>query len=281
MSTMDPSNPGDARDLTPDELVELDSPAAPWLARKDWASGDLTYKRGSLLGVLVFFFGAAMLVAAYGFAGGMPRSFRESGYAALIPLLITGPVGLALTLKGAGLIIGGLKTGNVRFHLDTVPIPLGGPLRGELRMARPIPPGQSVRLKLQCFRKSVMRGGPNSDPPIISSVVWQDEDTVVSDGSGAISVSFITPSDAPPTKAQAKNWPSGRSTAEIWWVQWILRVDDPSGKSTGLHAMFELPVFKVAETPKQAAQADIRTSVATPSSSTTSRNPVSNDREQQ
>ena len=74
MSTMDPSTPGDTGDLTPDELIELDSPAAPWLARKDWASGDLTYRRGSLLGVLVFFFGAAMLMAAYGFATGMARS---------------------------------------------------------------------------------------------------------------------------------------------------------------------------------------------------------------
>jgi hypothetical protein len=281
MSTMDPSAPGNASDLTPDELVELDSSAAPWLARKDWASGELTYKRGSRLGVLVLLFGAAMLVAACGFAGGMARSIQESGYAALIPLLITGPVGLFLTLKGAALIIGGLKTGNVRFHFDTVPIPLGGPLRGELRMATPIPAGQSVQLKLQCFRKSAMRGGPNSDPPIISSVVWQDEGTVVSDGGGAIPVSFVTPSDAPATKPQAKNWPSGRPTAEIRWVQWILSVDDPSGKSAGRHAAFEIPVFNVAETANHAAQADIRTSAAKPSSLTTSRNPVSNDRGQQ
>lgn len=266
MSTMDPSSPGDAGGLTPDELIELDSPA-PWLARKDWASGDLTYKRGSLPGVLVLFFGAVMLVAAYGFAGGMARSIQENGYAALIPLLITGLVGLALTLKGGRLIIGGLKTGSVRFHLDTVPIPLGGPLRGELRMARPIPAGQSVRLKLQCVRKSVMRGRPGTDTSIISHVVWEDEDTVVSDGRGAIWVSFVTPSDVPPTKAQAKNWPSGRSTAEIRWVQWILSVDDPSGKSAGRHAVFKLPVFKVAETATQAAQVEsIRASRAVDSS---------------
>jgi len=255
MSTRDTSSAGDPGDLTPDELVELGFPA-PWLARKDWASGDLTYRRGSTIGVLLFFFGAVMLAAAYGFAGGMARSIQENRYAALIPFLITGPVGLALTLKGGGLVIGGLKTGIVRFHLDTVPIPVGGPLLGELRMARPIPAGHSVRLTLQCFRKSVMRGGPNTDTPINTHAVWQDANTVVSDGSGAISVSFVTPSDAPPTKAQAKNWPSGRSTAEITWVQWILNVDDPSGKSTGLHAMFGLPVFKVALTAKQKAQVE-------------------------
>ena len=249
-SMLDASNHGDAGDLTPDELIELDSPA-PWLARKDWASGDLSYKKGFLPGVAVFFFGVVMLVAAYGFAGGLPRSIRESGYTALIPLLITGPVGLALTLKGIGLIVGGLKTGSVRFHLDTVPIPLGGLLRGELRMARPIPAGQSLRLKLQCVSKSVMRGGPDSDTSVRSTVVWEAGDTVVSDGSGIIAVSFVTSADAPPTKAQAKNWPSQRATATINWVQWELSVDDPSGKSAGRHALFGLPVFKVTETANQ------------------------------
>ena len=107
-----------------------------------------------------------------------------------------------------------------------------------------------------CISKSVVRGRPDSDPSVMSSVVWEDEETVVSDGSGIIAVSFATSADAPPTKAQAKNWPSQRATATINWVQWELSLDDQNGKSDGRHAVFLLPVFKVAETANRTARSE-------------------------
>ena len=258
MPTVDSPSPGDPRAATTaDAFAAGNDP--PWLARKDWASGELCYKAGAagtLNGLVIGLFGVALLFVAFGFAADVPRSIQAHGYFALIPLLITGPLGLALTLKAGGVMIGGLKTGKVLFHLEAVPVPLGGPLRGELKMSKPIRAGQPVRLKLQCVSQTYTFGGPYSESDSSSSnVVWEDEDTVASDGTGTIQVSFVTPADVPSSRVKPKKWPPRQPYASIWWVVWELSVDDPSGKTACRHAEFEVPVFEVAETARQRAEA--------------------------
>jgi hypothetical protein len=231
---------------------------APWLARKDWASGDLYYRVGALGDIILLVFGLVLMLAAFAFASGMPNLIRTNGYVALIPLLIVGPLGIALTLAAIRLLIGGVKTGGVHFHLAAVPVPLGGPMRGELTPSKPIPPGKPVRLKLECISFTSTYNNYRNEFSTNSSVVWEDEDTVISDGSGTIPVAFVTPADAPATKAQIKGWPQSRQQRiqTMQWIEWHLSANDPSGKKQDYHAEFELPVFKVVESSAQVAEAE-------------------------
>ena len=233
----------------------------PWLARKEWVSGDLRYsvaRNSSAFPLLAF--GGVLLLISFGFAWNLPRLFRENGYAGLIPLLITGSAGIALATRGVRLTISWAKYGASRFHLESVPVPLGGPLRGELRMATPIPAGQQVRLKLQCCSYTTTawtKTDGSTDQSTQQNIVWEDEETVTSDGSGIVQVSFVVPADAPATRFQQRLWKAkSQSSGSTWWVEWRLKAGDPTGSTQGYQAEFELPVFRVAETAQQAAEAE-------------------------
>jgi len=251
MAIGDSPSPADPRIATPN-LFASDSDT-PWLARKDWASGQLCYNAGVKPGIFIGCIGLILLILAFPFAADLPHSIRPYGSYMLIPLLILGTLGFAVTVHAVRLTIGGIKTGRVVLHLDAVSVPLGGPLRGKLKISKPIPAGQRVRLKLQCTSLTQTRGGPNDDGIFSSRVVFEHADTTVSDGSGTIGVSMVTPASAPASKIQPKKWPSHEPTAKISWVEWELSVDDPSERAEDLHAAFTLPVFKVAEFPAPVA----------------------------
>lgn len=235
--------------LATSNVPTLDS-EKPWLARKDWASGELSYHANVLPGILPAFLGSAVLSLAFGLASELPSSIRAHGSLALIPILISGALGLLFTVQGVRLMIGGLKTGQVRFRLEGTPIPLGGPLRGLIQMSKPILAGRPVRLRLQCIRWTAVRGRPNQDIISYQTVLSALEHTVISDGTGAIPVSLMTTAAAPPTQAQPKGWPSHDATARKTWVEWRFTVEDPTGKVGDRHADFELPVFRVAGIPE-------------------------------
>ena len=237
----------------------------PWLVRKDWASGDLCYSGWRDLSNFVLLgFGVCVLLISLGFALSLPRMVRESGYSGAIPFLITALVGSALTTRGVRLTVRLLRYGCSRFHLASVPVPLGGPLRGELRMSTPIPAGERLRLKIECrsFTTQEMRRTDGTiDWDVHSLAVWEDEETVTSDGSGIVPVSFVVPADTRATRFRPAKWRTkNQPAADIWWIEWWLIAEDPTGSTARYHAEFELPVFRVAETTLQVAETEsIRT----------------------
>lgn len=240
--------PGDSGP-DPADILDLESDA-PWLARTDWASGELEYRHGALRGVVPAILGLIFLFLSLLFAANVPNAIRDNNYTSIIPFFILFPLGLAVTVKSFLLMIGGIRTGPVTFHLDSVPVALGGRLVGELKMSKPIPAGQSVRLTLKCTsRKQVVRYRSDNDVDSSSRVLSQYGQTIVSDGSGIIPVSMVVPGAAPPTKLRPKSWSSDELTQTKTWVEWELTVDDPSAKAGEIHAAFELPVFKVGEIP--------------------------------
>src|SRR5215472_4176351 len=112
------SNDGSA---TPDlSAFDLDQ---PWLKRKDWASGKLSYRVGFARGIPPAIFAIILLSVAFLFVRRLPSSMEADGTLALIPLIILVPAGLAMTTRAVGLVIGGFKTGRVILQLDAVPVP--------------------------------------------------------------------------------------------------------------------------------------------------------------
>jgi hypothetical protein len=81
-------SPPDPRIATPN-LFASDSDA-PWLARKDWASGELCYNAGVKPGIFIGCIGLILLILAFPFAADLPHSIRAYGSSMLIPLLILG-----------------------------------------------------------------------------------------------------------------------------------------------------------------------------------------------
>ena len=235
-------------DPDPGDILDLGSDP-PWLARTDWASGELEYRHGELRGVVPAILGLIFLFLSLGFASNAPNAIRDNNYGSLIPFFILFPLGLTVTVKSFLLVIGGIRTGPVTLHLDSVPVALGGRLVGKLKLSKPIPAGQSVRLTLKCTGRTEMVRRRSDDVGSSSRVLSQYGQTVVTDGTGVIPVSMVVSGAAPPTKLRPKSWSSDELTQTKTWVEWELAVDDPSAKDGEIHAAFELPVFKVGEIP--------------------------------
>ena len=88
MAVDDSPSPPDSRIATPDLFASGSD--TPWLARKDWASGELRYNAGVKPGLFVGCIGLILLILAFPFAANLPHSIRAYGSYMLIPLLILG-----------------------------------------------------------------------------------------------------------------------------------------------------------------------------------------------
>jgi hypothetical protein len=192
---------------------------------------------------VVAFMGIAFLAASYGFYHDLPRLAPDGGYGPFIPLVIFGLLGAGLTLKAVHLVLRWLKYGGSQLKLETVPIPLGGDLRAEFVTSRRLRAGRRLRARLKCISATVTEGISINKPfPTVDErhtdyrVIWEDEDTLVSDGSGRLQIAFAIPADEP-----SATLPNDRG-----WRYWVLEVEDPSGRTQAYHAEFELPVFQAA-----------------------------------
>jgi hypothetical protein len=232
--------------------IELIPEDAPWLARKDWACGTLYFNPGIDLDMWVpGLLGSIFLGISSAFLWALPGQIRERSLAPILLLLILGPLGIGLTLRTVRLLMRWIKYGGSRLRLETVPIPIGGVCRAELTLSRPIGVGQAVKCQLQCWMATVheMRSLSASADETCSQdvnyqVKWQDEETVISDGSGTLQVAFAVPHDAPGTSAPNRQF----------WYFWQLKAEAPGG-AVRYHAQFDLPVFKVAPSAAQVRDA--------------------------
>jgi hypothetical protein len=223
----------------------------PWLKRKDWAAGVMRDSVGLHLDVFVIaIMGPIFLFASFGFYHERAHLAPDGGYGPFIPMAIFGLLGAGLTLKAIHLVMSWFRYGRSRLKLETVPIPLGGAVKAELVMTRQFRAGRSLRVRLKCVNfvvkqcQSINKPFPTAEERSVDShAVWQDEDTLVSDGSGRFEIAFAVPADQPATTL-----PNGES-----WRTWVLEVEDPSGRAQSYHAEFELPVFAISLGASEAA----------------------------
>ncbi len=136
------------------------------------------------------------------------------------------------------------------FELAQVPAPLGGSLDGLIQTEMPLKLEQGLHLKLSCIGRTVSGSGKNRQ--VHEQILWQDEKVFRADaacpqsvpnGSG-IPVHFQLPANQPESSLR------GEATI-IWRLEARTKMSGPD-----FSAMFEVPVFRVAEMPMSAPEND-------------------------
>jgi hypothetical protein len=249
---MAPESSGDPPAGSISDAQLLLAAKAPWLARQDWARGIVRDRPGLSVNLWVpGIMGCIFLGISVAFAWDLPRQMPAGGWPALLPLLILGSLGIGLTVHTARRLTRWIKYGGSRLQLETVPIPVGGVCRGTLTLSRRVPAGQEVKIRLQCDLATVheMHSISSSADERTSletnhQLVWQDEETVVSDGSGTLAVALAIPKDVPGTTEPNQKL----------WYSWILKAEVPGG-ATAYCAEFDVPVYNIGATQAQAQAA--------------------------
>jgi hypothetical protein len=133
-----------------------------------------------------------------------------------------------------------------------VPVPIGGPLRGELRTSRPIATGRKVWFKIECVSVTdhEMRASDGTtETDTNRNTIWEDEETVISDGSGIIPIAFAIPADGRQTRARSKS-------RNDFSIEWRLTAQEAGGGREGYSGEFDLPVFSIPVTAEQKADVE-------------------------
>ncbi|MGB7768577.1 MAG: hypothetical protein WBN22_06950 [Verrucomicrobiia bacterium] len=215
----------------------------PWLERKDWAAGRITSgtrKSVVLLWIFVFFWLAASTASTVLV---VPPELHRGNHAALIALIFP-VIGLAVLIFAVNTSLAWRRFGQSFFEMAAMPGALGGTLEGMVRVNARLRPEHGLHLRLSCLRRTTT--GTGKSRTTSERILWQDEKWLRPDlpqtdlNATGIPVYFKLPADQP------------ESTIALGdGVHWKL---EASAKVRGpnYHATFEVPVFKVPETPAPA-----------------------------
>lgn len=212
----------------------------PWLKRKDWAAGRITAgarKSVLLLWVFVIFW---LAFSAVIFLLVVPPEWQRGNHAALIALIFP-LVGLAVLIFAVNTTLAWRRYGQSAFEMAAMPGALGGTLEGMIQVNARLRPEHGLHLRLSCLRRTTSGTGKNRTTT--EKILWQDEKWLRPDlpqtdlDATGIPVYFKLPADQPES-----------TTSQGDGIHWKL---EASAKVRGpnYHATFEVPVFKVPETP--------------------------------
>ncbi len=215
----------------------------PWLERKDWAAGRITsgvQKSVVLLWIFVLFWLAASTVITLLI---VPPELHRGNQAALIALIFP-VIGLAVLVFAVNTSRAWRRFGQSVFEMAAMPGALGGTLEGMVQVNARLRPEHGLHLRLSCLRRATTGTGKNRTTT--EKILWQDEKWLRSDlpqtdlNATGIPVYFKLPADQPES-----------TMAPGDGIHWKL---EASAKVSGpnFHATFEVPVFKVPETPAPA-----------------------------
>ena len=212
---------------------------APWLRRADWAAGRIIASaKPAMIGVWIFA-GVWNLIAAP-FLTILMTEFARSGNRLLLIGLIFPAIGFGLLILAIRLTARWKKFGESVFDMSSVPGMVGGALQGTIRLSHFVRPADGFKLKLLCINIVTTGSGRNSSAS--ERILWTDEQQAGPGVGDAVSVAFYIPQDCRETNSD--------NADDV--VLWRLKV---TAKEPGVDyaAQFEVPVFKVAETPEQIA----------------------------
>ena len=193
-----------------------DVPDGPWTQRRAWRSRHLpahadvqtVFKLGGLIfgGVGVFILGK-MLYAAITLA-----AYRASEEDLALGIVFLG-IGLSLGAVYFVQVVRSRLAAQAELTLHTMPVPLGGVLRGVVQTGLPAPEGvMDVRVRFGCYKKTRSTDS-DGDTTIKTRSLWENERIFRSTVRGTASplhevpIAFDVPSDQPPSAVQAARSP--------------------------------------------------------------------------
>ena len=157
-----------------------------------------------------------------------------------------------LMVLGAGIIVGMLtwvviatrtafRFGDAELELETVPVSLGGRLKGRIRAEATLAPDQALNLLLQCWARDKSTGDSGGG----THARWGSEhlltlaDIEQLDGQLLVPVDIAVPGDKPPTGNEDRH-------QEYWWT-----VSLSLEPGSGYKPEFRVPVLRTAESPPE------------------------------
>ena len=211
----------------------------PWLAREDWAAGQIRESGGArvmmpVLAVVALYWNIASLPLLWKF----PEIFQQPSMRMWEWVLLVFPaIGAALVGFVAYQFRRSRKFGDSVLQLASTPGVVGGQLAGVVHIPKLVTADEGFRLRLNCVVRT--QGAKNSRQ---DTVVWQDERLVMepmhdsATDQTAVPVLFAIPFGA----LESSQFVS--TTGTFWRL-------DLSAKLPGVdyHSQFDVPVFKTAE----------------------------------
>ncbi len=220
-----------------------ESPEKPWLNREDWAAGRVTSSsRGTAVFLWIFAAFWNVISAVIAFAV-VPLELHRGNHAVLM-VLIFPVIGMAMLTYAFNSTRAWRRYGQSIFEMAAIPGALGGTLEGMIQLNTRLRPEHGLHLRLTCVRRTTT--GAGKDRHTSEKILWQDEkwlrpDLPEPEGHTGIPVFFLLPAEQPESTA-------GRGDGIHWKLEASARVPGPN-----FQAMFEVPVFKLPETPAPSA----------------------------
>jgi hypothetical protein len=211
----------------------------PWMCRADWAEGKI--KSSTMAQPMIYLI---MGLAFCGVGGlstffALPEVWQKHNYPALL-VLIFPLVGICFLIAFINAWVSQKRFGRCFFELAEVPVSLGGILHGMIQTGRPLKLEHELHLKCSCIRRSV--SGSGNSRSVREYVLWQNEKVYSEQanlmepepGHTGIPIHFKLPDDQPECYSRG-------SDSVFWRLEARSKMRGPA-----FHAVFDLPVFKVA-----------------------------------
>jgi hypothetical protein len=218
-----------------------ETPEKPWLKRADWAAGRITSgARKSVLLIWIFALFWNAVSAPVVFIG-LPAELHKGNYAILIALLFP-IVGIGMILYALNATLAWRKFGQTIFEMAAIPAALGGTIEGQIEVKTRLQPQQGLHLRLSCVRRTTSGSGKNGSTT--ERILWQDEKWLRPDlpqtdlNATGVPIYFKLPADQPESTP-------GTGDGIHWKLEASAKLRGPN-----FHASFDVPVFKLPETPE-------------------------------
>lgn len=227
--------------------LQAEHPTEPWLWRADWAAGRVKSRtEGTMIGGWVgtiFWNLISWPVAIFV----VPKAVQQKGPIAYAALFFPA-MGIFLVVNAIRQTIAFWEFGKTYFEMASVPGVVGRELKGCIQARFPHSPDHGVNLRLSSVHRYVTGSGNNQMTH--ENILWRDEAELNSGqlcpgpAGTTIPVAFHIPADAQQTQKLAPQ-------DEFLW----LLEATASVPGVDYHDVFEVPVFRTAQTPTVAEEA--------------------------
>lgn len=225
--------PGGAAEVAP-------RPDAPWLAREEWARGEVRHTAASSLKTAWLFAILWNALSSPALIMGIPEMMKKNRVSDAALMSLFPLFGFFILLWALRLTIQWYRFGTSILRLETLPGVIGGPFRGRLIAPAGLRGFDEIEVTLSCTHRKISRtrnGTSKTD-----RILWRDERVVpageVLSGpvSTEVSFEFTIPYDCEESDY------ANESSFRFWSVH--ASADVPG---VDYAAVFEVPVFRTAE----------------------------------